>query len=250
MAAPWIKMRCDLATDPAVIAIAAATGLDEDHVVGKLHRLWAWADGHLRDGNARSVTDSWVDRYLGVSNFARAMESAGWLTITEDGIGFPNFGRHMSATAKKRAQTAERVARCKTKGNAASVTSALPRGEKEEEKEKETPLSPPKGKGSPKTPEKIELPTELQSDRFQSTWNDWLAYRRDRRLTLTERTLRGQLRKLAEMGADRACEAIDQSITNGWAGIFSPKHGARGNGKPRYDDGPGQVHPGSRTVLG
>lgn len=34
MAGDWIKMRVDLRDDPDVIGIAAATGLDEDTVVG------------------------------------------------------------------------------------------------------------------------------------------------------------------------------------------------------------------------
>lgn len=143
MAGDWIKMRTDLATDPAVIAIADDTGLDEDSVVGKLHRLWSWADQQTEDGNARGnakgnargVTEKWIDRYLGAQGFARAMASAGWLEIYDDGIVFPDFQKHNGQTGKRRALTAKRVATCKAKkgnaiGNAEVTQEALPREEK------------------------------------------------------------------------------------------------------------------------
>ena len=38
MIAPWIKMRANLLESPQVIAIAAATGLEDYAVVGRLQR--------------------------------------------------------------------------------------------------------------------------------------------------------------------------------------------------------------------
>lgn len=123
MAGDWIKLRCDLATDPAVIGIAAATDcVDEDHVVGKLARLWAWADQQTADGICAGVTPAWINRFLGVAGFAEAMVQAGWLNIQADGIGFPGFDRHNSASAKRRARTAQRVAFHRGKKGNACVT--------------------------------------------------------------------------------------------------------------------------------
>jgi len=119
MAGDWIKMRLNLATDPAVIGIAERTdSADEDHVVGKLHRLWSWADQQTIDGNAPSVTKTWIDRYLAIDGFADAMIAVGWLVVTESGIEFPNFTRHNGQTAKQRALTSKRVARHKRSANA------------------------------------------------------------------------------------------------------------------------------------
>ncbi len=121
-------MRVDLADDPAVIGIAAVTGLDEDTVVGKLHRLWAWADRQTTDGNAPAVTKTWIDRYLRAEGFAEAMVSAGWLNAKSGGITFPKFDRHNGETGKQRALTAKRVAKYKSNnGNAKVTPSALPR---------------------------------------------------------------------------------------------------------------------------
>lgn len=130
MAGDWIKMRTDLAEDPAVIAIALATGVDEDTVVGKLHRLWSWADRQTTTGNASRVSFSWVDRYLRVDGFAKAMSGAKWLDEIKDGIRFPKFVKHNGDSSKKRLLTAKRVAKHKakngSKGNASVVSGALP----------------------------------------------------------------------------------------------------------------------------
>lgn len=144
MAGDWIKMRSDLATDPAVIAIAAKTGLDEFGVVGRLHSLWAWADSQTLDGNAVGVTESFLDRYLGVTGMARAMVSVGWLEVNSCGLRIPHFDRHNGQTAKARALTAKRVAKFKDqKGNGYSVTEALPR---EEKRRVNTPYIPQGGR--------------------------------------------------------------------------------------------------------
>jgi hypothetical protein len=113
MACDWIKMRIDIYDDPAVIAIALSTGLDQDAVVGKLHRLWSWADKHTKDGKTPGIVKEWVDRYVGKQGFADAMIRAGWLYADESGIELPNFERHNGHTAKQRgdAQIRQRLSR-------------------------------------------------------------------------------------------------------------------------------------------
>ena len=156
MAGDWIKMRCDLGNDPAVIRMAETLKLSEDDVVGKLHRFWSWADTHTTDGNASGVTKTWLDRYIGVTGFAeRLAEGDGrtpWLVITEDGIEIPKFEEHNGKSAKKRLLTTKRVAQHRAKRNATSVTDVTQaalqkryqrREEKRrEEKEEEPPPSP------------------------------------------------------------------------------------------------------------
>lgn len=108
MASPWIKIRHDLPEDPAVISIADRLELSRDTVVGKLVRVWSWADQHLVTGDAPSVTPAFVDALVDVTGFADAMSAAGWLRIEVNGIAFPKFDRHMSQSAKKRALNAKR----------------------------------------------------------------------------------------------------------------------------------------------
>src|SRR5262245_30413090 len=154
MAGEWVKMRIDLATDPAVISIAAALGLDEDTVVGKLHRLWSWASLHTTDGYAPGVNLVTLERYASVTKlknvtqqrdasvtqalrerdasvtFLDAMVSVGWLEVTPEGIRFPKWDTHNSQSAKKKALASRRAAKSRAKKqeaeeekrNAGSVT--------------------------------------------------------------------------------------------------------------------------------
>ena len=137
----WIKMRTDLATAPAVIEVSIALGLDEDAVVGKLHKWWSWADTQSRDGHAKGVTYEWLNGYIGVTGFAEALDKAGWMSAEKGGIYIPNFGRHNGQSAKKRADNTERK-RVSRERHANSVTEVRPEKIRED-KNREDPPSPP-----------------------------------------------------------------------------------------------------------
>jgi hypothetical protein len=148
MAGDWMKVEKVTPRKPEILEMAAILGLSADDVFGKLFRLWAWADDHTQDGNARGVTFALADSEIGVTGFADAMHEVGWLERIEPcqdfprgGVCFVNFTRHNGQTAKSRALTASRVAKCKAKakddgnanGNGPSVTDALAREEKRRE---------------------------------------------------------------------------------------------------------------------
>jgi len=113
MAGEWIKIRVDLPDDLAVIAMLPMLPqiADADHLCGKLARFWGWASRQSRSGNGPGVTRAWLDAYVGVTGFARALESVGWLTVSDKGIKIPNFDRHIPQSAKDRALTAIRASR-------------------------------------------------------------------------------------------------------------------------------------------
>lgn len=134
MAGDWIKARVDLHSDPAVIGIATQLDLDEDTVVGKLIRLWSWADQQTENGNASCVSEKWIDRFIGVQHFADAMAEVGWLVINDTGISFPDFEKHNGQSGKRRALTAKRVALYQAKKTNARLTQeALAREEERRE---------------------------------------------------------------------------------------------------------------------
>lgn len=70
---------------------------------------------------------------------------------------------------------------------------------------------------------KVELPACIPAD----VWAEWIAYRRSRRLTVSEKTMKAQVGKLAEWHAagNSPASIIATSITNGWQGLFEPKAG-------------------------
>lgn len=109
MAGDWIKMRVDLADDPAVIGMANALKIDEYQVIGRLHKLWSWADKHSVDGSVPHITGKWIDKHLEKSGFSSQMANVGWLIFDAIGVTFPNFDRHNGKSAKSRAENTERA---------------------------------------------------------------------------------------------------------------------------------------------
>ena len=203
MAGDWIKIEHVMPDKPEVYAIAERLELDPDAVAGKLLRVWIWADQQTIDGNAASVTEALLKRVTGVTGFVDAMIDVGWLEpYSTEGVGgfrFTNFDRHNGQSAKSRALTARRVASHKrkgnAKGNARSVTQALPREEKRRE-------------------EYIHTQFEGQEEWNQSLltqWGEYYTARTGRRLTDIEReqlamrfTRRGQ--ELSELDVSKSIE--------------------------------------------
>lgn len=62
MASSWIKVEVITPDKPEIFQIAEILGIDPDAVLGKLVRIWAWADQQTIDGNAGSVTKGVLDR--------------------------------------------------------------------------------------------------------------------------------------------------------------------------------------------
>lgn len=159
----WLKFDVDTPEKPEVLAITAAMGwTDTDLTVGKLLKVWRWFDRHTTDGNARGVTPALLNGACGVpAGFIEAMllPHVGWMTQAQDGtLSLPNFEHHNGATAKQRALTANRVAKCKSnaRGNGAgsaegsgTVTpGALPREEEEKKDDDDAGASARAGEGA------------------------------------------------------------------------------------------------------
>lgn len=111
MAGEWIKVETSLPDKPEVQYIAGIINQDADSVVGKLIRVWAWFDKHTTDGNALGVTFAFIDKLVGVTGFAEAMQFAGWLQQRDKMLCMPHFDNHNSESAKKRALTQKRQSR-------------------------------------------------------------------------------------------------------------------------------------------
>lgn len=109
MAGDWIKMRMDLQDDPAVLHMARTLGCDAFAVIGRLHRLWCWADRHVdAKGVAQWVDFDFVDAECRQPGFAEAMSQVGWLERDGNALMFPNFCTHNGESAKKRSTDARR----------------------------------------------------------------------------------------------------------------------------------------------
>jgi len=175
MAGDWIKMRGNLWDDPRIGALVDATDTSEAAVVGGLYWLWATADQHSEDGTMPGLTLRQIDRKTGITGFAAALVSIGWIEDHADGITIVKFDEHNGASAKKRCQTAKRVAnhtaanaqskRNEQSPNAPSVSPALAR-EREEKSN-----SVPSGTDG----EAVASPTEMTKAELWSTGKSLLA---------------------------------------------------------------------------
>jgi hypothetical protein len=221
MAGDWIKMRVDLNDDPAVICMADSLDVDEYAVIGRLHKLWCWADRQTADGHANGVTNVWLDRYVSMTGFADAMHAVGWLHYDDNGVTFPSFDKHNGTTAKRRAENARRQQLSRAR-RAECVTDARPEKRREEKRKKKIPPKPPKGGGLPSIPDGLDTPE------FRTAWDDYIEHRSQIRKKMTPKVAEKQLKACEKIGPERAVTMIEHSIAQGWTGLYEPSS----NGQP------------------
>lgn len=108
----WIKIEVTLPDKEEVLKMAHLLKMkDTDTVVGKLIRLWAWADLQTVDGGCMGTSGVHIDRTVCCKGFANALRAVGWLEGEDGALCFPNFSRHNGETAKARAESARRMAK-------------------------------------------------------------------------------------------------------------------------------------------
>ena len=115
MAGDWIKVEKATPRKPEIFGIAARLNISLDHAFAVCVRFWMWCDDHLIDGNAQNVTCLLLDDALGCPGIADALLSVGWLQVRSGSLVIPHFDRHLSASAKNRAETARSVAKSREK---------------------------------------------------------------------------------------------------------------------------------------
>lgn len=152
MSGNWIALDHATPEKPEVFVMAERLKIDPDAVVGKLARLWIWADQQTYDGSSGLLCKLLVDRKAGVDGFADAMHAAGWLEVSEDGsLTFPRFGDHNGDTAKKRLKANQRQQRSRMSRSERdrNVTAELPQNRTGQNKSS-GPVAEPKNLDSPK----------------------------------------------------------------------------------------------------
>lgn len=75
------------------------------------------------------------------------------------------------------------------------------------------------------------IPPALDTEAFRAAFVEWRAYRREIRKPITPSSENRIFTKLERMGHDNAIASINQSIANGWTGLFDVKpENGRGGG--------------------
>jgi len=108
MAGDWIKMNKSLPRDPRVVRISSALKADRLRTVGGLLSAWCLLDEQTEDGKLEGYTPELMDEIVGFQGLARAMESVGWLEVSDGFLVVPRFEEHNGQSAKRRAQDSDR----------------------------------------------------------------------------------------------------------------------------------------------
>ena len=67
----------------------------------------------------------------------------------------------------------------------------------------------------------LKLP--FSSDSFQKSWAAWIDYRKELKKPLKPTTIKAQWKNFVKWGEKKSIESIEQSILNGWQGLFEPR---------------------------
>ncbi len=206
MAGDWIKMRRSLLTDPRVVRISSALNADRFRTIGGLFSAWCLFDEHTSDGHLHGYTAKIFDEIVGINGLASAMESVGWVEITDEFIKATAFTEHNGQSAKRRAQ--ESVRKMSARNADTTRTKMRTREEKRREEIHTHTHNASENKSI--------VPEELQE-----CWERWCLYResQDGRPPDPIRS-DAMLMDLSRRGSDKAAKDIEFSILKGARSIL------------------------------
>jgi len=131
-----------------------------------------------------------------------------------------------SKQASKTPASAQAKSRSSTSSSTSTSTSIketplplLDDSQEETEEEEGKPAGKKEGKGKETSPP---IPVELLSPKFTQAWGEWKEYRKEIKKPLTYSTAAKQLIQFRTWGIEKSVQAINDSIRNGWQGVFEP----------------------------
>lgn len=118
----WIKVLNTLPRSRAVFSLMRGMRCKRHAAIGLAVDWFCWLDENSTGGET-GMTDEEIDEVLGAKGAAKSLAEIGWIEHDEAGfVVAVDFCKHNGISAKRRAETARRVTKCKAKGNAKSVT--------------------------------------------------------------------------------------------------------------------------------
>jgi hypothetical protein len=232
--------------------LATALAISRPLAVGLLEHLW-WTvyetksigpDGLLEGWSAEDVASSaeW-DREPDL--FIEELQNAGFLELTDGSFVVHHLADWAPDYVRKRWTRAgwvyDKAASVWTRpanGGQRRTTADNGRLRNEKKRNAKKPRSPPTPPG-----EEVwalackHMKTDvLKTAEFRAVWEEWDGYRRGKGKKFTAPTVKRQIPRLEGFGHAGAIASLENSMTNGWQGIFEPpptvvaaKVGARAN---------------------
>jgi hypothetical protein len=250
MAGDWIKWVKGLTRRTEVIQIAAGLKLDRRLVAAVCMEFWEWVDDSTTDGNLPGCNSETVDSVVCVPGFGSAMVRVGWLIETPNGMAVAHFDRHNSASSKARALNALRQSKYRERdprngtpsreryeSNAPTIT----REEKRREEDKTKDIAkPPEAANAAKVGKAgvkhlsaqdakayalpMHWPTEVREAFVSFIESRYAAGKR-----CTPKALDLLIKAVESMPPAARLASVNQSIANGYQGIFPAKTTGKGN---------------------
>lgn len=191
----WIKMGVGLRDHPKVIRMASIMKSDRLRVVGALHAVWAVFDEHSPDGLLEFYTPQVMDETIGWKGFSVAMQSIGWLVVSEDGLQAPDYEEHNGPSAKRRALDTKRKQSERHADEAPTDVQELSASEADKTTNRIEEIR----EEEKKTRKRATLP-DCPSDVEAQTWADWLTLRRSKKAPVTETVMAGARGEASKAG--------------------------------------------------
>ncbi len=215
MAGDWIKMRTNLDTDPAVVRLASGLKQDRFAIVGRLHKIWSWANEHLTDGRDVPIDSAFLDALVESPGFAEQLRRVGWLSGRENCLSFPNFERHNGESAKTRALDAarKRARRASQKCPDENRTELGP--EREERRVEKRRVNNSLSLACEESKKELPRETHLTHPPFQQVWDRWCLHLMALGKPVTNASTEQQLYKLADFAVDEAMAIVEFSLERG-----------------------------------
>lgn len=162
---PWIKVRTSLGRSPKVVRILSAlradisrTGsvgfVDKLRVVGGLVAVWALFDEQSEDGNLVGYSTEALDDEVGLPGLSAAMVAVEWLFVDGETLALPRFEDHNGASAKRRANDANRKQSVRKTSASDADKSGTKSGPRERVRVRNKTTPTPSGQDAPATPGK------------------------------------------------------------------------------------------------
>lgn len=84
-----------------------------------------------------------------------------------------------------------------------------------------------------KNPPNPPIPEKLDTPQFRQAWDDWLGFRKELGVKMTPTTASRQFAKLGKHPPPTAVAMLEQSMCNGWRGLFEVKQSQNGQHAPQ-----------------
>ena len=202
-------------------------------LLGGLVKFWLYADSYIDDSNVLTVTLDEINEIVGIDHFAQALP-LDWLVILDaEHVQLPNYLEHNGTSAKKRKQNAQRQANYRHRLKLSDSNALLTRDSRVTVTHNDAiPIPIPIPKPDKRNPLKPPFDESAITGLDLDAWQDWVAYRAKRKPAIKPASMQKAAESLAALGtAQRA--TVDNSIANGYQGLFAPNTGTNGNGKHR-----------------